>query len=234
MRTLPDLKSRSSSPVWPCLVGRSSRVVVRRSAVDTRDVRGMSCLTVGSLAALVLVGCGSRTAESRSEGPTSRGGCTDTWTGKAGDAEYETAANWSAGRVPTKGDFACIRPGSLVKVSSAPIEPATSLLIEGTLCMLGDPSELALSIYNGAPPGQRPLPPLPGSTSLAPPCPPGTGLSFQGSSQSGSNASPSRPGPAGQPAQPAPQTPSTSQPAPSEPSPSHPSPPLPSDNGPVA
>lgn len=147
-------------------------------------VRRVAILLVGALAVVGLAGCGVRSGATRARAAASPGGCTDTWTGRDGDADYEDPVNWSGAHVPAANDFACIPPGSLVKVHQAPIEPATSLVIEGTLCADVGLTQLAGSITNGTPRGQKPLPPLPGSTLLAPPCPSGTGLSFQGTTVS--------------------------------------------------
>jgi hypothetical protein len=142
-----------------------------------------SLLLVALMAVFSLAGCGSssRLPATSAQGPGSLGGCTDTWTGAGGDHDYTNARDWSGGRAPGRGDFGCIRPGSLVEVHRAPLEQAAGLIIEGTLCVDVPAEVLAVDIYNGAPPGQPMLPAVPGTTDLAPPCPPGTEVSMQGS-----------------------------------------------------
>ncbi|MGZ4299420.1 MAG: hypothetical protein ACXVVK_20475, partial [Solirubrobacteraceae bacterium] len=117
--------------------------------------------TVIALLAMAAAGCGStsRLQASSLHGPGSLGGCTDTWTGAAGDHDYTNPANWSGGRAPGDGDFGCIRPGSLVNVNRRPLERASGLVIEGTLCANVDAFALAANIYNGARP--RAAPPAP-------------------------------------------------------------------------
>ena len=171
--------------------------------------------TVIALLAMAAAGCGStsRLQASSLHGPGSLGGCTDTWTGAAGDHDYTNPANWSGGRAPGDGDFGCIHPGSLVNVNRRPLERAAGLVIEGTLCANVDAFALAANIYNGAPPGQRLLPQLPGTIDAAPPCPPGTQASFQGSDPArGTQSAPAAPAPA--PSQPAAPIPARPKPAP--------------------
>jgi RHS repeat-associated protein len=43
--------------------------------------------------------------------------CTDTWTGPS-EGEWQTASDWSAGKVPTSSDVACIGSGKTVKVTT--------------------------------------------------------------------------------------------------------------------
>jgi hypothetical protein len=135
------------------------------------------------ITALALAGCGSssRLPASAAQGPGSLGGCTDTWTGAAGDHAYTNPGNWSGRRAPGEGDFGCIQPGAVVDVHQAPLEPAAGLISEGTLCLDIPVQALAMNIYNGPPPGQPALPQLPGTTDPAPPdCPAGTQLIMQG------------------------------------------------------
>jgi hypothetical protein len=144
-------------------------------------------------------------------GAGSPGGCTDTWTGASGDHDYTNPSNWSGGRAPGDGDFGCIRPGSLVRVDRSPLERAAGLIVEGTLCANVNAFALAVHIYNGAPPGQSLLPQLPGTITAAPPCPPGTQMSFQGSDPGGATQT--------APTAPAPAAPQPSAPAPARPKP---------------
>lgn len=155
---------------------------------------------------------------SGAEGPGSLGGCTDTWTGAAGDRDYTNPSNWSGQRAPGDGDFACIRPGSVVNAIRAPLERAAGLINEGTLCVDVPVGKLAADIYNGPPPGQPILPQLPGTTDPAPPdCPGGTQLIMQGAREGNGTPAP------GTPTTPPPVTPSTpTTPRPATPAPSTP------------
>lgn len=135
------------------------------------------------LASGALAGCGStaRPPAAAAQGPGSLGGCTDTWTGAAGDRVYTNPGNWSGGRTPGVGDFGCIQPGAVVNVTRAPLEAAAGLISEGTLCLDVPVQKLAINIYNGPPPGQPALPQMPGTTDPAPAdCPAGTQLMMQG------------------------------------------------------
>jgi hypothetical protein len=146
-------------------------------------VSGPSKVLSALLTAVCLAGCGAATRlpASSARGPGSLGGCTDTWTGAAGDRQYTNPSNWSGGRAPGAGDFGCIQPGAVVNASKAPLEPAAGLISEGTLCLDVPVQRLALNIYNGPPPGQAALPQLPGTTDPAPAdCPAGTQLMMQG------------------------------------------------------
>jgi hypothetical protein len=132
--------------------------------------------------AIALGGCadqrGGQAANAGSQAANAPG-CTDTWSGRGGDSDYLNGANWSTGLAPSNGTNACIPPGGYAVVRSLPAEPAASLVIEGTLCLLDPPNGLATSITNGVPSGARPMQPLPGGASSKQ-CPPGTMLSFNG------------------------------------------------------
>jgi hypothetical protein len=169
------------------------------------------------LAAVCLAGCGSATRlpafEARGSG--SLGGCTDTWTGAAGDRSYTNPANWSGARAPGAGDFGCIQPGAVVNATKVPLEPAAGLVSEGTLCLDVPVQKLAPNIYNGPPPGQPALPQLPGTTDPAPAdCPAGTQLMMQGVPDANHNEpAPSAPSAPSAPTTPsAPSTPATPSP----------------------
>ena len=164
------------------------------------------------LAAVFLAGCGAATRmpASAARGPGSLGGCTDTWTGAAGDREYTNPGNWSGARAPGAGDFGCIQPGAVVNATKAPLEPAAGLISEGTLCLDVPVQQLALNIYNGPPPGQPALPQLPGTTDPAPAdCPAGTQLMMQGVPDANHN----EPSPAQSPPASAAPAPTTTAPA---------------------
>jgi len=141
-------------------------------------------LVVPSAASLAGCGSASRLPASAARGPGSLGGCTDTWTGAAGDRDYGNPTNWSGGRTPGDGDFGCIRPGAVVEVRRVPLERAAGLINEGTLCVDVAVGSLAIDLYNGAPPGQGALPRMPGTTEPAPAdCPAHTKLVMQGAKQ---------------------------------------------------
>jgi RHS repeat-associated protein len=57
--------------------------------------------------------------------------CTDTWTGPA-EGSWTTAANWSAGHVPTESDVACIGTGKTVNVTAG-TQKASVLQGEGAV-----------------------------------------------------------------------------------------------------
>ena len=121
--------------------------------------------------------------------PTSThiGRCTNTWTGAAHDNDYATPSNWSARRIPNSSDVACTPPGSVVDINATPASNPRAMLVEGTMCLRGmvpPPSGLTV----GTPRGRTDLPRLPGSTSTAPPCPPGTGEGFLNTHHPGPSA----------------------------------------------
>jgi RHS repeat-associated protein len=70
--------------------------------------------------------------------------CTDTWTGTAGDASWQTAENWSTDSVPGSGDVACIGLGTTVHVTGGANQAAV-LKDEGTLEISGGSLELVSS-----------------------------------------------------------------------------------------
>ena len=173
------------------------------------------------LTALLLAGCGSasRLPAAAAQGPGSLGGCTDTWTGAAGDHDYGNPGNWSGRRTPGDGDFGCIPPGAVVDVNRVPLERAAGLINEGTLCVDVAPGKLAVDLYNGAPPGQTALPAMPGTTDPAPAdCPSDTQVIMQGSDEAGaggaSSPAPSPPTTVAPPSAPrSPASPTTTSPA---------------------
>jgi hypothetical protein len=57
--------------------------------------------------------------------------CTDTWTGSS-EGTWQTATNWSTGKVPSSTDVACIEAGNTVKVSEG-ADKTGVLLDKGTL-----------------------------------------------------------------------------------------------------
>ncbi len=50
--------------------------------------------------------------------PTGSGACSDVWSGRAGDNQWTSAGNWSAGRVPGSSDRACAGAATSVTVSA--------------------------------------------------------------------------------------------------------------------
>jgi hypothetical protein len=168
---------------------------------------------LGIVAALGLAGCGGHSQGASHQQATASNppGCTDTWTGNAGDSNYTNPANWSTNSVPGMSDAACVPPGSYAVVGSAPQQPANSLLIEGTLCLKISPGPLARSIFNGISHGEKPLPELANPSNAA--CPAGTMLSFQGTPSlnlgggSSTTGNPGSPPPAPAPRRPSPTRP---------------------------
>ncbi|MBA3808276.1 MAG: hypothetical protein H0X28_07770, partial [Solirubrobacterales bacterium] len=69
--------------------------------------------------------------------------CTDTWTG-ANEGLWQTASNWSTGKVPSSTDVACIAAGKTVKVTEGTNQTGV-LLDKGTVAISGG----ALEITNG-------------------------------------------------------------------------------------
>ncbi len=67
--------------------------------------------------------------------------CTDTWTGGS-SGSWQTASNWSTGKVPTSADVACIGAGVTVEISGG-VNAAGVLADEGTLVLRGGSLELA-------------------------------------------------------------------------------------------
>jgi hypothetical protein len=81
--------------------------------------------------------------------------CTDSWTGGAGDELWQTAGNWSAGRVPSSGDHACIGPETTVQLSGASslasLADEGALIVDGSLELTStaEPSAVASLTLNG-------------------------------------------------------------------------------------
>lgn len=77
--------------------------------------------------------------------------CTDTWVGPA-ESGWQTAANWSAGHVPTETDVACIGAGKTPLVSSPQsvgvVQGAGGLRLTNTLTLTRPPSEAVSTIAN--------------------------------------------------------------------------------------
>jgi hypothetical protein len=68
-------------------------------------------------------------------------GCTDSWSGDAGDGLWESAANWSTDSVPSSGDAVCISSGVTVEITSG-TNQAGSVQDEGALEIAGGKLEL--------------------------------------------------------------------------------------------
>jgi RHS repeat-associated protein len=105
---------------------------------------GFSLGSLGILAVLILVAVMWPSVASAAE-------CTDTWTGPAEGGTWQTAGNWSTGKVPTSEDVACIETGKTPKVTAtqkvAVVQGEGNLKIEGgTLELTRLPSEGVSSI----------------------------------------------------------------------------------------
>lgn len=70
--------------------------------------------------------------------------CTDTWTGASG-GEWQTATNWSTGKVPSSTDVACIAVGKTVDVTEG-ANQAGVLEDKGTLAISGGSLELVSAL----------------------------------------------------------------------------------------
>jgi len=102
-----------------------------RPAALTRAARSISLLAALCLAGLVL-GASGASAEPL---------CTDTWTGPS-EGTWQTASNWSTGKVPASSDVACIEAGKTVEVTEGTNHTGV-LEDKGTLLMTGGELELA-------------------------------------------------------------------------------------------
>lgn len=83
--------------------------------------------------------------------PAAAAECTDTWTGPA-EGSWTTAANWSAGHVPTEADVACIGAGKTAWVSGSQsvgvVQGGGGLFLTGTMTLTRPPSEAVSTIAN--------------------------------------------------------------------------------------
>ena len=70
--------------------------------------------------------------------------CTDTWSGGS-SGSWQTASNWSSGKVPSSADVACVGVGVAVEVSGG-ANAAGVLDDEGTLVLRGGSLELTSSL----------------------------------------------------------------------------------------
>jgi YD repeat-containing protein len=119
-----------------------------RSALFVSSVKGIGSLTM-MLVAILSIAPASASAEPL---------CTDTWTG-ASEGTWQTATNWSTGKVPSSTDVACIGAGYTVNVTAG-TNQAGVIEDKGTLGVLGgllevlstlEASSIAnLSVENGA------------------------------------------------------------------------------------
>ncbi|MGN6255349.1 MAG: hypothetical protein ACTHO8_10295 [Solirubrobacterales bacterium] len=75
--------------------------------------------------------------------------CTDTWTGPA-EGPWQTAANWSAGHVPTETDVACIGAGKTARVETSQsvgvVQGEGGLFLTHSLTLTRPPSEATSTI----------------------------------------------------------------------------------------
>jgi hypothetical protein len=90
--------------------------------------------TLGALIALLSFAAALPAVASAAE-------CTDTWTGPA-EGTWQTAANWSAGHVPTSFDVACIGSGKTAKVTAG-TNPVGVVQGEGTVLLSGATLEVS-------------------------------------------------------------------------------------------
>src|SRR6202050_3764691 len=77
-------------------------------------------------------------------GASAQSVCTDTWTGP-GAGNWETAADWATGNVPTSSDVACIGAGDTVDVSEGTAQ-AGVVQGEGALALSGGTLELTAAL----------------------------------------------------------------------------------------
>ena len=94
---------------------------------------------IGLLAALLVVALASMPARASAE-PL----CTDKWAGGS-SGSWQTASNWSTGKVPTSVDVACVGTGVTVEVTGG-TNAAGVLADEGTLVLRGGSLELASAL----------------------------------------------------------------------------------------
>jgi RHS repeat-associated protein len=113
-------------------LGRA-RIAVERG----RFVRAEAKLALGSIALLAALLTLVLASASASAEPL----CTDTWAGGSSGA-WQTASNWSTGKVPTSVDVACVGTSVTVEVSGG-ANAAGALEDEGTLVLRGGSLELA-------------------------------------------------------------------------------------------
>ena len=119
--------------------GRARLAAVRaggpcRLPTGVLTARSLGCLAALLVAALVLVPA-SALAEPL---------CTDTWTGPA-EGSWQTAADWSTGKVPSSSDVACIGEGKTVKVAEG-TDQASVLLDKGALKITGGTLEVGSAL----------------------------------------------------------------------------------------
>jgi RHS repeat-associated protein len=104
-------------------------LVVRRAEARRAKALSMCLGFLGPLLVLAMTPASAAGAE-----------CTDTWTGPA-EGPWLTAANWSAGHVPTESDVACIGLGKTVSLTTG-TNKAGVVQGEGKLAISGGTLEL--------------------------------------------------------------------------------------------
>jgi hypothetical protein len=119
------------------MFGRLGALVANVNRLSTRCTRAGWAYGAVVLSLLVL-GAPSARAEPL---------CTDTWTGP-GEGTWQAAADWSAERVPTSTDIACIGAGKTVRVSEG-TDQAAVVEGEGALSISGGSLELAGALEEG-------------------------------------------------------------------------------------
>jgi RHS repeat-associated protein len=105
------------------------RLVVRSLSWDRPTARIAALGSAGMLAALCLATLALMPASASAESL-----CTDTWTGPS-EGEWQTASDWSASKVPSSSDVACIGSGKTVKVTGGASQ-AGVVQGEGALAIL--------------------------------------------------------------------------------------------------
>ncbi|MGO9762046.1 MAG: Ig-like domain repeat protein [Solirubrobacteraceae bacterium] len=84
----------------------------------------------------------STRVDNHDDAEESESGCSDDWTGEAGDGAWQSARNWSTGTVPGAHDRACIPSGATVHIAGGTNEVA-SLGNRGELVISGGSLDLA-------------------------------------------------------------------------------------------
>ncbi len=105
----------------------------RRS--QRRFLKGSVGAKIAGAAAAALLAC-----LTMATGASAQSVCTDTWTGPS-EGNWQTAADWSTGNVPTSSDVACIEAGDRVDVSEGTAQ-AGVVQGEGALALSGGTLEL--------------------------------------------------------------------------------------------
>lgn len=114
-----------------------------RATVQRRRGAGFAVGLRGPVAALVVV-VAFVTFVPEPAGASAEPLCTDSWSGPS-EGSWSTAGDWSAGKVPTSSDVACLGPGTKVKVSSGE-NHAGVIADKGTLVAAGGTLEVTSAL----------------------------------------------------------------------------------------